>query len=202
MTKTNIFSRDIWYCNTIFNWINVWNAVTHARTHTVWWRLECMKRQREQSEFLSSDNNNIPLYQNRPRNYWPYHNMEAASLRLISIFFLTLFFTQAQWRVPSHQSQRRWRPSRPVLPFILLPFPPPSLSSSPPLLIESAAPRRIIRILIQSEFQELVCLVTCHGASACHISGDRWLCLICFKQFHWAPVYKSSRNGIDTRGLS
>lgn len=78
----------------------------------------------------------------------------------------------------------------------------PSSSSSSPLLIKSAAPCRIIRILIQSEFQELVCLVTCHSVSACHISGDRWLYLICFKQFHWVLVYKSFRNGIDMRGLS
>lgn len=73
---------------------------------------------------------------------------------------------------------------------------------SSPWLIKSTAPCRIIRILIQSEFQELVCLVTCQSVSACHISGDRWLYLICFKQFHWVLVYKSFRNGIDTRRLS
>lgn len=68
---------------------------------------------------------------------------------------------------------------------------------SPDALIESATPRSIIRILIQSEFQELVCLVTCHVPSACHISADRSLNLIYFKQFHWMVVYKSFHNGPD-----
>ena len=112
---------------------------------------------------------------------------------------LTSKSPQKRWRSPTWP--RNLHPSCspsllfPLSPFFFFPLP-------PPLLIKSGAPCRIIRFLIQSEFQELVCLVTCHSISACHISGDRWLYLICFKQFHWVLVYKSFRNGIDTCRLS